>query len=355
MAKVEEQRGKIDKIDEEIVALLGKRLSLALKIGNEKKNSNESVYDPAREEEVIARLKNSAKGFPKDGIEKIYREIFSISRRAQQKIKIAYLGPSATFTHFAALAHFGSASDFLPFDSIEHVFRAVEKGEADFGVVPIENSLGGSVTYTYDMFMNSDLNIIAELSEKIEHNLISKYRIKDIEKIYSHQMAILQCGEWIAKNLPSAQIIEVASTSKSAESAKLYINSAGIGSELAARQNGLNIVARSIQDRGNNITRFLVIGKAPAKKPQDAKTSILFTTKNIAAALLGALEPLRENGISMMKIESRPSKIKNWDYVFFVDFKGFVEDEGVQKALEEMKKNTGFLKILGSYPQMSEK
>src|SRR3989344_6574307 len=354
--EMQRPRKEIDSVDSQIVGLLNKRLGLAIEIGSEKKKKGESVYDPGREEQIISGLKEKNNGpLPSDALELLFREIFSASRKAQQQIKIAFLGPETTFSHAAAMRHFGAGADYEGLDTIKDVFNAVEKGEADFGVVPIENSLGGSVTYTYDMFVSSPLNIIAELSEKIEHNLISKYRIKDIEKIYSHQMAILQCGEWIAKNLPSAQIIEVASTSKSAESAKLYINSAGIGSELAARQNGLNIVARSIQDMGNNITRFLVICKAPAKKPQDAKTSILFTTKNIAGALLGALEPLRENGISMMKIESRPSKIKNWDYVFFVDFKGFVEDEGVQKALEEMKKNTGFLKILGSYPQMSEK
>lgn len=349
---VEKARQEIDKIDETIVGLLNRRLELALKIGKEKKDSHEAIYDPAREEGVIERLVKLDSGiFPKDGIERIYREIFSVSRRAQQPIKVAYLGPETTFTHTAALRHFGEAAGMESLDSIEAVFNAVEKGEADLGVVPVENSIGGSVTYTYDMFVGSSLNIVAELAEEISHNLISKYRLQDIEKIYSHPMALAQCREWISKNLSHAEIIEVSSTAKSAEAAKLYLKSAGIGSELSATHYGLNVLARNIQDKADNVTRFLVIGRMQPKRSAKSKTSIMFTVKNEAGALFKGLEPLKKYGINMTKIESRPTRMKNWNYIFFVDVQGFTGDEKLSEALGEMKKNTGFLRVLGSYPE----
>ncbi|HLC92283.1 MAG TPA: prephenate dehydratase [archaeon] len=351
---MEKARAQINKIDAEMVDLLNKRIGLALEIGAEKKKRGESVYDSAREEEIIALLKKENGGtFPNDALELLFREIFSASRQAQQPMKISYLGPETTFSHGAAIKHFGSSADYEAHDSIKEVFNSVEKGEADFGVVPVENSLGGSVTYTYDMFINSPLNIVAEISEPISHNLISKYKLLEIEKVYVHPMALAQCREWLLKNLPKAEIIEVSSTAKSVESAKLYINSAGIGSELSAAHFGLNILARNIQDRANNVTRFLVIGKGTAKKSQKSKTSILFTVKNEPGTLFTALEALKRNGVNMNKIESRPNASKNWEYVFFVDMDGFIEDKGVNSAIEEMKKSTGFLKILGSYPDKS--
>ena len=249
----------------------------------------------------------------------------------------------------AAIRHFGSSSEYAGCGSIKEVFNSVEKGEADFGVVPVENSIGGSVTYTYDMFITSPLNIVAEISQPISHSLISRYRMQDIEKLYVHPMTLEQCRGWIAKNLPSAEIIEVSSNAKSVESAKIYINSAGIGSELSASHYGLDILAKNIQDKANNITRFLVIGKSKPKKAAKPKTSIMFTTKNEPGALFSALQSLKKTGINMTKIESRPSAINNWDYIFFVDIQGFAEDEKVGRALSEMKKSCGMLRVLGSY------
>ena len=354
---LEKARREINKTDTQIVELLNKRIGIAIEIGAEKKKRGESIYDPAREEEVISLLKEYNKGvFPDDALELLFREIFSASRRAQQPMRIAYLGPETTFSHAAATKHFGSSAEYCASDTIKDVFVSVEKGEADFGVVPVENSLGGSVYYTYDMFINSPLNIIAEISEPISHNLISKYRLSEVEKVYAHPMALAQCREWISKSLPKAEIIEVSSTAKGVESAKLYIGSAGIGSELSAAHYGLNIVAKNIQDHANNVTRFLVIGKAvPKKALRHNKTSVLFTVKNEPGALFSALEALKRYGVNMTKIESRPNASKNWEYVFFIDVEGFIDDENVKSAVREMEKSTEFLKILGSYPDKSKK
>ncbi|MEK6957537.1 MAG: prephenate dehydratase [archaeon] len=347
---LEKNREEIDRVDEEIAVLLDKRLALAKEIGKEKRASHESIYDPAREEEIISKLSGKT-SFPKEGLEAIFREVFSVSRKAQQPLKVAFFGPETTFTHAAALKQFGSAAEYLAKPSIMEVFTCVEKKEVDFGVVPIENSLAGIVDHTYDMFLNSELNIVAEISLDVSQNLLSKYRLQDITKIFAQPMALAQCREWIAANLPKAEIADASSTAKSAESASLYINSAAIASELAAQKYGLGIVAKNIQDRGNNKTRFLAIGKSEPKKSAKNKTSILFATHHRAGALFDALEPLKKFKVNMTKIESRPTKLKTWEYVFFVDFEGFVDDENVKKALHEMRENTGMLKILGSYPQ----
>ncbi len=347
-------RKEIDNVDSRLVRLLNERMGLALEIGSEKKRKGEPVYDPVREEEIIASLRAENRGlFPNDVLDLVFREIFSASRKAQQPTRIAYLGPETTFSHAAALKHFGSSAEYSGHDSIKEVFNAVEKGEADFGVVPVENSLGGSVTYTYDMFITSPLNIIAEASEPIVHNLISRYRLRDIEKIYTHPMALAQCRDWITKNLPKAEIIEVSSTAKSVEAAKLYINSAGIGSELSASHYGLEIIAPNIHDMANNVTRFLIIGRGKPRRGAKSKTSVVFTTKNSPGALFGALGALKKRGVNMTKIESRPNSLRNWEYFFFVDMEGFSEDKKISGALNEMRKHTGFLKVLGSYPEKS--
>jgi len=349
---LEKQRKNIDEVDEKILELLGKRIGLAKEIGKEKKNEKISIYDPVREQKVLEKLykKNKGKVEMKD-LEGIFREIFSASRKAQGNLKIAYLGPETTFTHAAALKHFGSAPEYKAKDSIKEVFRTVEKGEAEFGVVPIENTLEGSVTRTYDLFLYSNLKIVAEIAHEINHNLISNHRLRDIKKLYTHPMALAQCKNWVAKNLPKAEIMEVSSTAKGVESANLYINSAGIGTKLAAKKYGLQVIAENIQDQAGNFTRFLVIGKTSPKKAEKCKTSIVFSVKHESGALFNALEALKLNKINMTKIESRPTKNKNWEYVFFVDFEGHEEDANVQKAFNDMEKSVSFIKILGSYPQ----
>ena len=347
---LEKKRKKIDDVDEKIVELLSERLSLAQEIGKEKQVLHKEVYDPVREEQIIEKLAKKG-SFPKEGIDSIFREVFSISRKAQNPVKVAFLGPETTFTHSAALKQFGTQTEFEAMDSIKDVFSSVEKGEADYGVVPVENSLEGSVSRTYDRFLMSELNIVAEISLRVNHNLLSKHRLRDITKIYTHPMALAQCQEWVHKNLPKAEIFEVSSTAKGAESAGLYINSAAIGSELAAKKFGLQVIEENIQDLSQNYTRFLVIGKTMPKKSAHSKTSIVFSAKHEPGSLFNALEPLKKYGINMTKIESRPTRMRNWEYVFFVDFQGYVEDKDIQDCLGEMRKNTSLLKILGSYPE----
>ena len=349
---LEKQRKEIDEVDEKILELLGKRIGLAREIGKEKKAEKISIYDPVREQEVLEKLYKKNKGNVEiKDLEGIFKEIFSASRKAQGTLKISFLGPETTFTHAAALKHFGSGPEYKSQTSIQEVFRSVEKGKSDFGVVPIENSLEGSVTRTYDMFLDSNLQIVAEIAQEINHNLISKHRLRDVKKLYTHPMALAQCKNYIAKNLPKAEIIEVSSTAKGVESASLYINSAGIGTELAAKKYGLQVLADKIQDQEGNYTRFLVIGKHAPGKAEKNKTSIVFSVKHESGALFNALEELKNSNINLTKIESRPTRNKNWEYVFFVDFEGHKQDDKVKKAFKDMEKSTSFIKILGSYPQ----
>ena len=242
----------------------------------------------------------------------------------------------------------------MPVDSIAEVFAAVEKGDAAFGVAPIENSTEGTINHTLDMFMESNLNIAAEIYLDIHHNLLSNNRLIEVKKVYSHQQAFAQCRNWIAKNLPAAELIQVSSTTKGAESATLYHSSAAIASELAASKYSLKVIARNIEDLSNNTTRFLVIGKAEAKRTGKDKTSILFSVRHEASALFRALESFRKYSVNMTKIESRPTKMKTWEYVFFVDVQGFVGDKKIRKGLEHMAKHADFVKILGSYPEEAQ-
>ena len=352
--KLENARKKIDEIDAEIVQLLDKRAEAIEDVTEGKRSSGVSVYDPAREKEVLQKIlsKNNGK-FPKNGIKDVFEQIFQYSRALQEPMKIAFLGPETSFTHIAALKRFGSNSEMITKDSIKEVFNSVERGEANYGVVPIENSSEGSVTNTFDMFVYSDLKIVAEVLLNVHHHLISKYSLEDIRKIYSRPIALAQCKEWIMKNMPNAERIEVSSTAKGAESAALYLNSAAVASDLAAKQHKLNILQHNIEDNPNNITRFLVIGKSQPKSTGKDKTSIVYSVKHESGALFNSLMPLREHKINMTKIESRPTRIKAWDYVFFVDMQGFVNDKKINAVLEELKKNCAFVKVLGSYPEES--
>lgn len=349
---LEKERKEIDKIDSKILNLLVKRVEKATNIGREKRKKGKAVYVPAREREIIENLLKKNKGrFPEESLRAIYSEIISTSRALEEPMKVTYLGPKTTFTHMAAIKRFGSQPKLVAKGSIKEVFDSVEKGDAKYGVVPIENSTEGTVNHTLDMFLDSDLNIVAEIVMDIRHYLLSKYKLEKIKKIYSHPQAIAQCRDWIIKNIPKAEITEVSSTAKAAETASLYIDSAAIASELAAKEFGLNIIARNIEDNPRNVTRFLVIGRAEPKKTGKDKTSIMFSVKHEAGALFKALKAFHDNNINMTKIESRPTKRKMWEVVFFIDFEGFVEDGKVQKALKELGEKCLFVKILGCYPE----
>ena len=352
MGEIEKLRNEIDAIDEETLKLLNKRSRIVLDIANIKRNTKSKFYSPERERQILERLTSLNKGpFPNDALKSIYREILSASLSLEEPLKIAYFGPVATFTHLAAIRHFGSSAGFVPVESIKSVFEAVESGKAEFGVVPIENSTEGVVSYTLDMFMDYDLRITAEVMLEISHNLLSwTGSKKNIKKIYSHPQPTAQCRGWLERNLPNVEIVEATSTAKAAELASKDQSSAAIASELAAKIYSLNFVERNIEDNKHNYTRFLIISKNIAPKTGKDKTSIMFSIKDKPGALYDILQPIKKAKINLTKLESRPSRRKAWEYIFFVDMEGHIEDKKVKKAIENIKDGCLYLKFLGSYP-----
>lgn len=352
MDEIQNHRKEIDKVDEEILKLLNRRTEIVKEICRIKKNEKVEFHSPEREQEIINRLERINPGpFPDEAIRSVYREILSASLSLEQPLRVAYFGPRATFTHLAARKQFGSSAEYIPFEGIRDVFNAVERGHTSYGVVPIENSTEGIVSYTLDMFIDSELMISAEIMTEISHNLLSRRgRIEDIKKIYSHPQATAQCRGWLENNLPKIPIIEVTSTAKAAEMATQEIDAGAIASELAATLYGLQIVRRKIEDVINNYTRFLVIAKKYPQKTGKDKTSIMFSIKDRPGALHSILGPFARHSINLTKIESRPSKRKPWEYIFFMDMEGHIDDEKIKESLDEVTAECLFLKVLGSYP-----
>ncbi len=348
--KIKKCRKEIDIIDRQIVNLLHKRAKNVKKIAEVKQKQKVHIYDPARESLILKKISNGF--FPREGIINVFNEIFSASRFLQKKVRIAYLGPVASFSHMAAMKRFGKMTDYLPFNTIRDVFLEVEKENADYGCVPIENSTEGAVNYTYDMFVDSDLKICSEILLNIHHCLLSKEKdIKRIKQIFSHPQSFAQCRNWLESNIPGARLIEVSSNSKGAQLAAKSNKSAAIAGELAASTYKLNILASDIQDIADNITRFFIIGNQINKKTGNDKTSIMVSIKDKVGALYALLRPFQEYNINLTNIESRPSKKKAWDYLFFVDFQGHIDEPEVIKALNKIEKHCGAVKILGSYPK----
>ncbi len=352
MDELKKLRQGIDKIDEEILGALNRRAKVVLEVAKIKRSANAKFYSPLREQEIIDRLRGINKGpFPNSALRPVFREIMSASLSIESPLKIAFFGPQATFTHLAALRHFGSSMEFVPFGNIRGVFDAVETGKADFGVVPVENSSEGVVSYTLDMFMDYDLKISSEVMLEIAENLLSKTGDRSkIKKIYSHPQPIGQCRNWLDTNMPGIPVLESSSTAAAAELAAKDPSVAAIASELAAKIYDLHFVERHIEDSRSNFTRFLVIGKEPTPRTGHDKTSIMFSIKDRAGALYDMLSPFKKAKINLTKIESRPSKRKAWEYIFFVDMAGHIEDRKVRRAIDEMTETCLFLKILGSYP-----
>jgi chorismate mutase / prephenate dehydratase len=349
---LKELREKIDEIDRKIINLLNKRAELTLRIGEIKSKSNKRAYAPDREKRVYENVIKKNQGLLDDeSVKAIYREIMSASIALEKSITVAYLGPPASFTHLASLKKFGSSIKYLSCDNITDVFGMIEKDKADYGVVPIENSTEGAVTYTLDVFVRSNLKICSEVLLQISHNLVSNVSKKRIKRIYSNPQVFAQCRSWIEKNLPKVSLVEVSSTTRAAQDAQKSKDAAAIASEIAAKTYGLKIIARSIEDNPNNVTRFLVIGKEEALPTGDDKTSIVFSIKDRPGALYEMLVPFKKNNINLTKIESRPSKTKAWKYYFFLDLEGHINDRKVQKALSELENNCLYFKILGSYPK----
>lgn len=345
-------REQIDHLDERILKLLNERAKVAIRIGKLKKESHSEIHAPNREREIYARLEKMNTGpFPTDAIRHVFREIISASLALEEPLKVAYLGPRATFTHMACMQQFGLSAMYIPVSSIREVFNEVERGRADYGVVPIENSTEGVVNHTLDMFMDSPLKIAGEILQEVSHHLLSKTgRLEDIKKIYSHPHAIAQCKAWLENNVHGLPILETYSTAKAAEMCVEDPSVGAIASEVAAKLYGLRIVKRRIEDNINNFTRFLVIAqKSPPPTGKD-KTSVMFSIKDRVGALYEMLQPFAEYEINLSKIESRPSKKKAWEYIFYIDMEGHQDDPKVKKALEELRSHCLFLKVLGSYP-----
>jgi chorismate mutase/prephenate dehydratase len=352
MNELEKLRKEIDTVDNEILNLLNKRSDIVLKIAHIKRNKNAKFYSPEREREILERLTTLNKGpFPNETLKVIYREILSASLSLEEPLSVACLGPLATFTHLAALRHFGASARFIPVESIKDVFDAVESGGAEFGVVPIENSNEGVISYTLDMFVDYDLKVSAEVMLDITHNLLSRSGDKTkINRVYSFSPATAQCRRWIQLNLAGIPIIESTSTANAAELASRDDESAAIASDLAAKIYNLRYVEKRIEDNKSNFTRFLVISKEFPKKSGEDKTSIMFSIKDKPGALYDVLYPFKQANINLTKIESRPSKRKAWEYIFFVDMEGHIEDKKLRKAVGAVKDSCLYLKILGSYP-----
>ena len=352
MSELSNYRKQIDNIDSKILELLNERTGVVLQIKKTKEKQHIKPHSPEREREILERLKKLNIGpFPNDVLKAIYREILSVSLSLEQPLKAAYLGPSATFTHLAAQRQFGSSAEYLPETTIKAVFEAVMRGSAQYGVVPIENSTEGMVNYTLDMFIDSDLKIAAEIMLEISHNLLSKIgKMSNIKKIYSYPQATAQCRDWLEQNLPNIPIIEETSTAAAAKHASKDPSSAAVASELAATIYNLKFVKKGIEDHKHNYTRFLVIAENFSPKTGKDKTSIMFSVKDKPGALYSILQPFAKHKINLTKIESRPSRRKAWEYIFFVDTEGHIDDKNVKKAIDEVKKECLYLKVLGSYP-----
>ena len=347
-------RDGIDRIDNEINRLLNERSMHVIEIGKLKKekDANANLHTQGRETAIIERLtKRNTGPFPAEAIRSVYREIMSASLSLEGPQKVAYLGPRATFTHMACMQKFGSSAQFVPVRSIKEVFSEVERGRANFGVVPIENTTEGVVNHTLDMFIDSNLLIYGEVLQEVSHHLLSKSGLlEDVKKIYSHPHAIAQCRNWLETNLPHVPAMEVASTARAAELCIDEPSSAAIASELAGQLYGLKVIKARIEDNVNNVTRFLVLSQKPSERTGKDKTSLMLSVKDKVGALYELLRPFASHGLSMTKIESRPSQRKAWEYIFFVDVEGHVTEERVSKAIEEVKSRCLFMKILGSYP-----
>ncbi|MFH1772201.1 MAG: prephenate dehydratase [Candidatus Omnitrophota bacterium] len=344
-------RKEIDRVDKKILNLLNRRAKEVIKVSSVKKKDNLDVYSAEREAGILNGLKKLNSGpLSCEDIDIIFSEILSVCRSLRAALKIAYLGPQGTFTHMAAAKKFGKKQQYVSSESISDVFDKVSRGEVDYGVVPIENSIEGVVNYTLDMFFDSDLQICAEVTLNISHCLLGK-RKENIKRIYSNPQVFAQCRAWIGRHYNKAQLIPALSTARAALLAKKDNNGACIGNKILASLYGLNVFASSIEDAMHNYTRFLVISRNDSLPSDNDKTSLLFSIKDKVGALHDVLSCVKKHGINLTKIESRPSKRKAWEYYFFVDCQGHKSSPVFKKALRELERSCIFVKVLGSYPK----
>jgi chorismate mutase/prephenate dehydratase len=352
---LEELRKRIDEIDHQLVKLLNERARVVVDIGKLKSKTDKPVYAPDREKKVLERVIKANEGpLPDKCIVAIWRELMSGSFFLERPLRIGYLGPGGSFSHTAAMLKFGQSVEYEPLADITSIFDEVSKGHCDLGLAPVENTIGGGVIETLDALVDSDVKICAEVQMAIHHSLLGNCSLEEIEKIYSKPEVFAQCRNWLSATFKEAKTIPVASTARAAQMAADEPGAAAIGSHIAAELYGLQIICENIEDIANNVTRFLVISCEDARPTGDDKTAILFSTAHKAGALADVLEVFKKYEINMTNIESRPSKKRQREYYFFVDFLGHRTDKNVQAGLEETRKHCLQLSILGSFPKATE-
>ena len=349
--EIDRLRRQIDALDDELAALVDRRAGLAQKIGALKKGA--PAYRPERESAILRRIAGASKNLPAERLTAIFREIISACRGLEQAICVAYLGPQGTFSEQAVRKHFGRAVEALPEASVDEAFRSAESGASQFTVVPVENSSEGAVGRTLDLLLQTPLRICGEVELRIQQNLLCTAKTpKGIKRVYSHAQSLAQCNGWLNKHLPGVERIPVASNAEAARRASKQKGAAAIAGEAAGERYGLKALARAIEDSPDNTTRFLVLGKIePAPTGRD-RTSLVMSAENRPGAVHALLTPLAESGVSMTRIESRPSRARSalWEYVFYIDIEGHQQDAGVARAIAALAQKAPFLKVLGSYP-----
>ncbi len=349
---LDELRNRIDAIDGQLLELLNQRAEAGIEVGKVKQASDAVFYVPEREKAILKKLMEKNSGpLPDTAVKSIFREVISCIRSLEKPTTVAFLGPMHTFSQLAAQRIFGVTAELHPMASLADIFTEVERGRLDYGVVPVESSMGGGVSDTLDRFLSSDLQIINEVLLHVTMNLLSKSPLEDIKKIYSKDQGFVQCRNWLQGNLPHAECINTSSTAEAARIASEEDGAASIGSILAAEPYGLNVVSESIEDSPNNFTRFFAIGNQTVAPTGKDKTSLLISIRNKPGTLQNIILPLAEAGIDLTKIESRPSRKRAWDYAFFIDLIGHIEEPKLRDAVEHISEFCTECRVLGSYPQ----
>jgi chorismate mutase/prephenate dehydratase len=352
---LEKLRKQINEIDSSLVELLNRRAQIVVEVGKYKQKNGGAIYAPEREKQVFESILAKSEGpLPDKCLIAIWRELMSGSFALERPLRIGYLGPEGSFTHTAALLKFGQSVEYESISDIRGIFGEVSKEHCDYGIVPVENTTGGGVIETLDGFVDTDVKICSEVLMAIHHNLMANCELEKVERVYSKPEVFAQCRSWLSSTFKEAKTIAVTSTAKAAQMAAAEDGSAAIGSSKAAEIYGLKVICPNIEDIANNVTRFLIIARQDAKPSGEDKTAVLFSTSHKAGALADVLNVMREYKINLTNIESRPSKKREWEYCFFVDFVGHRRDENVIKGLAEVKKHCLQLSVLGSFPRATE-
>jgi chorismate mutase/prephenate dehydratase len=345
-------REEIDNLDKDLVRALDRRAEIARLVGQSKASAGRNTFDPGRARAVVMQAIERSNGqFPREGLVYVFREVMSACLNLQKPLRVGYLGPRDTFAHQAAVREFGSSVEFTAFKVIREVFVGIVNNSIDYGVVPIENSTGGTVHTTLDAFIEYDCRICSEILLPIHHALLGSGPINEIRRVYSHPQAFLQCDKWLMQHLPEVKRVEVDSTAQGMQEARKDVNSAAIGSDIAADEYDLEILAKDIEDNKDNTTRFLVISQLDNRPCGDDKTSLMFSVKDRPGALLRVLQPFDRLNINLSKLESRPTKRRAWEQAFFVDAEGHRDDPKLAQAIEEIREHCDSIRVLGSYPR----